>query len=60
MNTNTYYYNLTSVEEKYKQMWNDRLEKLNYYEVDVSDVNFDFKYYSLLNDLMYKINIEDN
>jgi hypothetical protein len=60
MNTNTYYYNLTSIEEKYKHLWNDRLEKLNYYEVDITDVNFDLKYYSLLNDQMYKIENENN
>ena len=54
MNTNMYYYNLTNQQERYKQIWTDKLEKLNYYEVDLSDINYELKYYSLLNDSMYK------
>lgn len=54
MNNNTYYYHFTALEENLRHFWSQKLEKLNYFEVDLSNINFDFKYYSLLNDEMYK------
>jgi hypothetical protein len=54
MNNNTYYYHFTVLEENLRAFWSAKLEKLNYFEVDLSVINFDLKYYNLLADDMYK------
>jgi hypothetical protein len=54
MNNNSYYYNLTTLEEELRHYWSAKFEKINFFEVDLSDVNFELKYYSLLNDYVYK------
>jgi hypothetical protein len=54
MNNTTYYYNFSAVEDKMRHFWTSKFEKTNYFDADLSDVVFEFKYYYLLNDTMYK------
>ena len=54
MNNSTYYYKLTSFEDSLRSFWTGRLDKLNYFEVDLANIDFDLKFFSLINDEMYK------
>ena len=54
MNNSIYYYNLTVHEDDLKHFWSNLFSKNNYFEMDLSDINFDLKYASLLNDPMFK------
>jgi len=54
MNNDTYFYQLTAMEDLLRHFWTAKLEKMNYFDVDLSNLNFDLKYYSLFCDDMYK------
>ena len=60
MNNDTFFYQLTAMEDLLRHFWTAKLKKLNYFDVDLSNLNFDLKYYSLLCDEMYKeVNVEE-
>jgi hypothetical protein len=54
MNNTSYYYQFTNCEDILRNEWIAKFEKTTFFQVDVSDINFELKYYSLLGDMMYK------
>ena len=54
INNDVHIYQLTKKEDELKFLWKDKLESHNYLSVDLSDINFLFKYEVLKNDVMYR------
>jgi hypothetical protein len=54
MNNSSYYYQFSNCEDILRNEWTAKFEKTTFFQVDVSDIVFEFKYYSLLGDTMYK------
>ena len=55
INSNSYFSHISSLEDDLRQKWTDKLLNTNYFDVDLSEISFELKFYILVEDKLFKL-----